>query len=316
MQVSHFHIDCSIEKAVDFIREGYIVQLSWDEEKDLLEKLNHYFVSVSNGYTTKVKGNAIVLKDMQGKNFERLGKYHVNVSAIDNDHNQRLVLHETFEFANFAYKQEFIDKMAHDIARKLNASEEKQERNFSDVFAELYQPWSYPVVLVILVISNDATVYGGYDGLKNPNIRKKDACKHLDISITKCKQVTLKDGDKGIHVFTWPKENEYAEGLIVQLRFSYAYNPHFWYATKIYPLDETSLIEDETKTKTETSQSTSSKYRNSNIFHETKKNIDYTSPTPEMHSNGAEKDHKIMAKSREFAEKVDPQMTGKFGEDE
>ncbi|KAL3310955.1 hypothetical protein Ciccas_010470 [Cichlidogyrus casuarinus] len=193
-------------------------------------------VIASNGYKSRIKGNVIVLKDMKGMGFQHGVKYGIEVRAVYNEDDSKELGSSTFTFNESVYSQEIMDNMAQDIANKLNASMETNQRNLSRELSEISQPWSYTVDTLILIISNDANAFAGKEGLKESNFFPEKPCN----STTKCRSVILKEGMKKNYVFTWPDENEQVRCMSAQLRFYYGKETHSWYATKVYPIGSSS----------------------------------------------------------------------------
>ncbi|KAL3309472.1 hypothetical protein Ciccas_011982 [Cichlidogyrus casuarinus] len=246
--VSHCRIDCLIREELIYLGEGKIVQINWEEPEELLGTLKNYIVTVSNGYVTQVEGNVIVLKNMDGQPFKHKYDYVIRITAVYNQGTQRKILLITFKFEEKVYSQEFMDNMAQTIAKKLDASMEIRQRNFSEELAEISKPWSYNVEKLVLVISNDVRAFDGKEGLKDSSFQSEEPCEFIHDSEIKCRSVILKKGTEKNDLYTWPEDDASDRGMSAQLRFYYGEETDHWYATKISSNLSCRLVDKASKT--------------------------------------------------------------------
>ncbi|KAL3312005.1 hypothetical protein Ciccas_009409, partial [Cichlidogyrus casuarinus] len=219
---------------------GRVVQCDWDEPDKLPDNFEHYLVNISNGYSTRVKGNVVTLKDMKGLQLKLDNDYAVNISVVDmNGDSRAIATNVMIKISNHIYDQETMDNLAQVIARKLGGSKEPQERNLIQELAEISQPWSYKIFRLVLVISNDPNSFAGNAGRKTIRNRSKEPCSANHTSLARCQKLILKRNTKKNYVFDWPEKNEYGPGMNVQLRFHYRFSSmpseldaKIWYATQ------------------------------------------------------------------------------------
>ncbi|KAL3310707.1 hypothetical protein Ciccas_010722 [Cichlidogyrus casuarinus] len=139
-----------------------------------------------------------------------------------------------------------MNDIAEAIARKLGGSKEKQWRNLTEELALISQPYALTLHSLMLIISNAEQSFAGKEGYKTYHNREVDPCPKLAIIDTlnpsplpKCEKWILRQGDLKIYEFTWPQEYEYSPDMCLQLRFYYKNTNNEWYATKVYPIDDT-----------------------------------------------------------------------------
>ncbi|KAL3311773.1 hypothetical protein Ciccas_009642 [Cichlidogyrus casuarinus] len=228
---------------------GNIVQCDWDEPEKLEGIIKHYEVMVNKGeYNAILEGNTMLLKNMDGKGFQLRNSYNITISVVTASNgieNIKKLFTEECYMPPVVYHQEFMDDLAHAIARKLGSSDYEQERDLREIMAEVSQPWSYYVETIVLIISNDVGAFAGKFGRKEINQVKRPwkVCDSLSGSTTKCQQVILKNEKNLNYVFTWPTDTESTEGTSVQLRFFYGdinLDAKHFYASRIYSISESS----------------------------------------------------------------------------
>ncbi|KAL3309432.1 hypothetical protein Ciccas_012022 [Cichlidogyrus casuarinus] len=232
-------------------KRSKIIRATWAEPKEEQGNFKYYeavlyLISINTILNTlKVDGNVATFKE----NLKYETEYGINVSAVYENAGKRVEKRIYGCLGNILYPrpyyQDVMDKLAEAIARKLIGSQEA-ERDLSEELAQFIWPWSKYVDTVNLVISDDDNVFAGKQGRKKiSESRPRNACEAKKISTAVCQEITLlKSGGKNF-IFNWPKPDEYAPNMRVQVRFFYDADmadrrstlKDYYFSSRIYTID-------------------------------------------------------------------------------
>ncbi|KAL3318815.1 hypothetical protein Ciccas_002515 [Cichlidogyrus casuarinus] len=162
-------------------------------------------VQVDGKYLATVDENTVLLKDNNGLPFIPSIWYKFRVIVVWTDkegleHNW-VLFRQPHIFSPLRYNQDDLEKWAERVAARMNGSE-PVERNLTDVLVDVSQTWSYNFEKLVLIISDDASVFAANVGAKkNSKLRPLGACKTLDNPTAKCEQIALKIDQTTDYVF-------------------------------------------------------------------------------------------------------------------
>ncbi|KAL3309899.1 hypothetical protein Ciccas_011548 [Cichlidogyrus casuarinus] len=216
------------------IEGGIIIECKWREPSQLNGFLKNYFVQVNNGYSTEVKENRILLKDMNGKRFHDSKTYTIHVRGLTVDYGE--VTTAQFQTMDGQYSQEVMDDLIYAIGDGLNVNR-LNESSLTLNFSEFGQAWSYDLQKITLYILNQ-TNYLPTDTCLTSEYQ--DPCQAARESGAQCWEVPLQQEKFSNELFVWRNEDPnlpmLALGMHLQLRFYYKNNPLCWTASEIFEI--------------------------------------------------------------------------------
>ncbi|KAL3311498.1 hypothetical protein Ciccas_009919 [Cichlidogyrus casuarinus] len=204
------------------VEEGMVIECKWQGPNKLNGDLQHCQVQVSNGYSTQVKENRVLLKNMDGKRFADAQNYTIDVRCFTVAYGESVSTQiQTFQAK---YSQAVMDKYMYDIGSNLNVKNSTLTLNF----AEFGQTWSYDLQKITLYILNRRTNLPAQTCYQ-------DLCQIARDPSIKCWEVTLQEGNFKNEIFRLV--NVDLNGVYLQLRFYYKPDPWCWTASKQYQIN-------------------------------------------------------------------------------